>query len=127
MRWADLLGPAVVVNLLEQHFWSRWLTVLSNWLIQAVEARQRGDQAGAAQIYQEVGRWYAGWKGQLPPECMEFASVKSALTKALSMMERSMRGLPPEVSFSCSDPTSRLFWLYSFFRKVQIRDHLLYL
>ncbi|THD24298.1 Tuftelin-interacting protein 11 [Fasciola hepatica] len=98
MRWADLLGPAVVVNLLEQHFWSRWLTVLSNWLVQAVEARQRGDQSGAAQVYQEVGRWYAGWKGQLPPECMEFASVKSALTKALSMMERSMRGLPPEES-----------------------------
>ncbi|VDQ17064.1 unnamed protein product, partial [Trichobilharzia regenti] len=76
-------------------FWPRWLSVLSNWLNQGAEARQRGDHTAAGQIFQEVGRWYAGWKGQLPPECMEYASVKDALTKALSMMERSMRGLPP--------------------------------
>ncbi|CAH8456511.1 unnamed protein product [Schistosoma rodhaini] len=96
MRWADLIGPAVLVNLLEHHFWSRWLSVLSSWLNQGVEARQRGDHVAAGQVYQEVGRWYAGWKGQLPPECMEYASVKDALTKALAMMERSMRGLPPQ-------------------------------
>ncbi|CAH8459513.1 unnamed protein product [Schistosoma intercalatum] len=96
MRWADLIGPAVLVNLLEHHFWSRWLSVLSSWLNQGVEARQRGDHTAAGQVYQEVGRWYAGWKGQLPPECMEYASVKDALTKALAMMERSMRGLPPQ-------------------------------
>ncbi|KAH8852313.1 Tuftelin-interacting protein 11 [Schistosoma japonicum] len=100
MRWADLIGPAVLVNLLEHHFWSRWLSVLSSWLNQGVEARQRGDNAGASQVYQEVGRWYAGWKGQLPPECMEYASVKDALTKALAMMERSMRGLPPQIVVS---------------------------
>ncbi|CAH8473349.1 unnamed protein product [Heterobilharzia americana] len=106
MRWADLIGPAVLVNLLEHHFWSRWLTVLSNWLSQGVEARQRGDHNAAGQIYQEVGRWYAGWKGQLPPECMEYASVKDALTKALAMMERSMRGLPPqEPSISKQSPS----------------------
>lgn len=99
MRWADLIGPAVLVNLLEHHFWSRWLSVLSSWLNQGVEARQRGDHTAAGQVYQEVGRWYAGWKGQLPPECMEYASVKDALTKALAMMERSMRGLPPQVSY----------------------------
>ncbi|KAA3681838.1 tuftelin-interacting protein 11 [Paragonimus westermani] len=96
MRWADLIGPAVLVNLLEQHFWPRWITVLANWLSQGVEARQRGDHQSAAQVYQEVGRWYAGWKGQVPPECMEYASVKDALTKALAMMERAMRGLPPQ-------------------------------
>ncbi|CAL8071986.1 unnamed protein product [Calicophoron daubneyi] len=96
MRWADLIGPAVVVNLLEQHFWSRWLSVLSNWLNQGVEARQQGNPQAAGQVFQEVGRWYAGWKGQLPPECMEYASVKDALTRALAMMERAMRGLPPQ-------------------------------
>ncbi|CAH8834410.1 unnamed protein product [Trichobilharzia szidati] len=96
MRWADLIGPAVLVNLLEHHFWPRWLSVLSNWLNQGAEARKRGDHTAAGQIFQEVGRWYAGWKGQLPPECMEYASVKDSLTKALAMMERSMRGLPPQ-------------------------------
>ncbi|CAH8667299.1 unnamed protein product [Dicrocoelium dendriticum] len=96
MRWADLVGPAVIVNLLEQHFLPRWLTVLSNWLNQGVEAKRRGDHASAGQVYQEVGRWYAGWKGQLPPECMEYAGIKDSLTKALAMMERAMRGLPPQ-------------------------------
>ncbi|RTG87997.1 tuftelin-interacting protein 11 [Schistosoma bovis] len=107
MRWADLIGPAVLVNLLEHHFWSRWLSVLSSWLNQGVEARQRGDHTAAGQVYQEVGRWYAGWKGQLPPECMEYASVKDALTKALAMMERSMRGLPPQVSKQGQSDVSR--------------------
>ncbi|TGZ74637.1 hypothetical protein CRM22_000826 [Opisthorchis felineus] len=104
MRWADLIGPAVLVNLLEQHFWPRWLTVLANWLHQGVEARQHGDHVSAGQVYQDVGRWYAGWKGQLPAECMEYASVKDTLTKALSMMERAMRGLPPQEPKPTSTP-----------------------
>lgn len=98
VRWADLVGPAVMVDLLERYFWERWLTVLAGWLTQGVEARHRGQHEAAGQVFVEVGRWYAGWKGQLPPECMEYATVKDALTKALSMMDRAMRGLPPQVS-----------------------------
>lgn len=97
MRWTDLLDPTVIVNLLEHHFWGKWHLVLSNWLFQGVDAKRRGNTESSSQIFQEVGRWYSGWKGQLPLECMEFASVKTALTKALSMMERAMRGLLPQV------------------------------
>lgn len=96
MRWLDLLEPALIVDLLERYFLARWLQCLSSWLFQAVEARNR-QVPGAAQRFQEIGAWYTGWKNQIPPELIEYPSIKDTLTKALGMMDRAMRGIPPQV------------------------------
>ncbi|VEL14476.1 unnamed protein product [Protopolystoma xenopodis] len=95
MRWSDLLGPAPLANLLERCFLPRWLATLSAWLTQALAARRSGDVT-AGRVFNEVASWYAGWKAQLPVEVTGYLGVREALSKALSMMDRAMRGLPPQ-------------------------------
>ncbi|VDM00377.1 unnamed protein product [Schistocephalus solidus] len=97
MRWVDLLDHAVLVDLLERFFFPRWLNVLSGWLTQAVDARNRR-APNAGQLFQEIGAWYSGWKGQLPAELSDYPSIKDALTKALGMMQRAMRGVVSQES-----------------------------
>nr|VZI23581.1 unnamed protein product [Spirometra erinaceieuropaei] len=97
MRWVDLLDHAVLVDLLERFFFPRWLNVLSGWLTQAVDARNRR-APNVGQLFQEIGAWYSGWKGQLPAELADYPSIKDALTKALGMMQRAMRGVAPQES-----------------------------
>ncbi|KAM7535524.1 hypothetical protein Aperf_G00000102748 [Anoplocephala perfoliata] len=95
MRWLDIIDPAVIADLLERFFLPRWLHCLSDWLIQASDARNcRSPNAG--QIFGEIGAWYSGWKSQIPPVLADYLSVKDAFTQALSLMERAMRGLPLE-------------------------------
>lgn len=94
MRWLDIIDAAVIADLLERFFLARWLSCLSGWLGQAVEARNRRVPT-AGQIFSEIGAWYSGWKSQIPPELMEYPSVKDALTRALALMEGAMRGIPP--------------------------------
>lgn len=93
MRWLDIVDPAVIADLLERFFLPRWLHCLSDWLIQASDARNcRSPNAG--QIFGEIGAWYTGWKSQIPSVLADYLSVKDAFTQALSLMERAMRGLP---------------------------------
>ncbi len=94
MRWLDILDPAVIADLLERFFLARWLHCLAGWLTQAADARNR-QLPNAGQIFSEIGAWYSGWKSQIPPELTDYPSVKDALTKALGLMERAMRGIPP--------------------------------
>lgn len=94
MRWLEIVDPAVIADLLERFFLPRWLHCLSEWLTQAVESRNR-HASSTGQIFSEIGAWYSGWKGQIPPELTDYPSIKDALTKALSFMECAMRGIAP--------------------------------
>ena len=94
MRWLEIIDPAVIADLLERFFLPRWLHCLSEWLTQAVDSRNR-QAPNTGQIFSEIGAWYAGWKGQIPSDLIDYPSIKDALTKALGLMERAMRGIRP--------------------------------
>ncbi|CDI97359.1 tuftelin interacting protein 11 [Echinococcus multilocularis] len=107
MRWLEIVDPAVIADLLERFFLPRWLHCLSEWLTQAVDSRNR-HAPSTGQIFSEIGAWYSGWKGQIPPELMDYPSIKDALTKALNFMECAMRGIAPEALSYGRTPNSQL-------------------
>ena len=94
MRWLEIIDPMVIADLLERFFLPRWLHCLSEWLTQAVDSRNR-QAPNTSQIFSEIGAWYTGWKNQIPSDLVDYPSIKDALSKALGLMERAMRGIRP--------------------------------
>ncbi|CAG0888452.1 unnamed protein product [Cyprideis torosa] len=63
MLWSDLLSPALVANLLDQHFFPQWMKVLVTWL-------------NHMPSYDEVSSWFTGWKNMFPPAVLEDMTIK---------------------------------------------------
>ncbi|CAK9866851.1 unnamed protein product [Sphagnum jensenii] len=70
-NWVTAWGSAVPIH----HM------VLYNWLC-------------ANPNYQEVSRWYLGWKSWLPPELLENEGIRHQLNIALEMMNQALEGAP---------------------------------
>ncbi|QQP32265.1 Tuftelin interacting protein like, partial [Caligus rogercresseyi] len=81
MEWVDLLPINVIVGLLEKHFFPKWLQVLASWLNHCPN-------------YNEVSKWYEGWKSIVYPEILAHSQVKHHFVLALDMMNRAV-GMPP--------------------------------
>ena len=75
MEWTDMLATPALVNLLEKHFFPKWLQVLASWLNHSPN-------------YDEVVRWYKGWKNLLPAQLLQEPQIKSYLAQGLEMMTR---------------------------------------
>ena len=75
MEWIDFVPPAAMINLLERHFFPKWLQVLASWLNQNPN-------------YNEVTNWYIGWKDQFPRDLLATPQVQHQLQQALEMMTR---------------------------------------
>jgi tuftelin-interacting protein 11 len=75
MDWKDFLPPAAMINLLERHFFPEWHRKLASWLNQNPN-------------YDEVTRWYKGWKSLMPHELLNAPQVQHQLQIALDMMTR---------------------------------------
>jgi len=82
MDWADMLPPPQLAQILAQVFFPRWLQVLAGWL-------------NSTPNYEEVVRWYSGWKGSLPAAVLPLPGVADQLSQALHMMNRSVTGGGP--------------------------------
>ncbi|XP_040582853.2 LOW QUALITY PROTEIN: tuftelin-interacting protein 11 [Lepeophtheirus salmonis] len=80
MEWVDMLPPNVIVGLLEKHFFPKWLQVLATWL------NHRPN-------YNEVTKWYEGWKSIFFPEILVHQQIKHQFGMALDMMSRSVGGV----------------------------------
>jgi len=79
--WLDLAPLTSLATILDRSFFPKWLAALSVWL-------------SAAPNYEEVSKWYVGWKSLLPPSLVQHPLVKARLTQALIMMNRSVSGGP---------------------------------
>ena len=75
MEWQDFLAPAALISLLEQHFFPKWLQVLATWLNHNPN-------------YDEVTKWYKGWKSVIPNEIIHSPEIRSQLNQGLEMMTR---------------------------------------
>ncbi|QQP33031.1 Tuftelininteracting protein 11like [Caligus rogercresseyi] len=85
MEWVDLLPINVIVGLLEKHFFPKWLQVLASWLNHCPN-------------YNEVSKWYEGWKSIVYPEILAHSQVKHHFVLALDMMnpvQHTMQPPPP--------------------------------
>eukprot|EP00004_Rigifila_ramosa_P019968 TRINITY_DN5156_c0_g1_i3.p2 TRINITY_DN5156_c0_g1~~TRINITY_DN5156_c0_g1_i3.p2 ORF type:complete len:268 (-),score=74.28 TRINITY_DN5156_c0_g1_i3:9-812(-) len=80
--WADIFPPAVLSTLLEAEFFPKWLRALATWL------QHKAD-------YDEVTRWYLGWKSLLPPALLSQPGIQKQFTRALDMMNSAATGSAP--------------------------------
>jgi tuftelin-interacting protein 11 len=87
MSWQDLLSTHIIASILEKHFFPRWLNVLFNWLSNGPN-------------FDEVSKWYSGWKSMLSPQLQSHPSIKDALKRALDMMDHSVNSSVGMKSFN---------------------------
>ncbi|KAL3882583.1 hypothetical protein ACJMK2_028913 [Sinanodonta woodiana] len=79
MSWSDLIPVHHMAPMLEKTFFTRWLQVLCSWL-------------GSMPNYEEVTKWYLGWKSLLSEQYLSHPAIKEKFTLALDMMNRAASG-----------------------------------
>jgi len=84
MAWADVMPSRQVTALLEVNFFPKWHSILHHWLNNAPD-------------YDEVTRWYLGWKSMFPNDLLDNEKIKGHMNSALDAMNAALDGkqLPP--------------------------------
>lgn len=77
MVWEDMMPVQSMVSLLDKHFFPKWLQVLCAWL-------------GHSPNYDEVTKWYMGWKSMFPSEFLSQPTVKEQFNRALDVMNHAV-------------------------------------
>lgn len=74
-EWHELIPAHHMAQLLDKHFFPRWMQVLVMWLNQSPD-------------YAEISRWYGGWKSMFSEAILREPCVKEHLRRALEMLHR---------------------------------------
>ncbi|XP_034100066.2 septin-interacting protein 1 [Drosophila albomicans] len=74
-EWHELIPAPHMAQLLDKHFFPRWMQVLVMWLNQSPD-------------YAEISRWYAGWKNMFSEDILREPCIKEHLRRALEMLHR---------------------------------------
>ncbi|XP_041095950.1 tuftelin-interacting protein 11-like isoform X2 [Polyodon spathula] len=77
LDWEGMLSPSSLVGMLDKHFFPKWLQVLCSWLSNNPN-------------YEEITKWYLGWKSMLSDAVLAHPSVKEKFNEALDIMNRSV-------------------------------------
>lgn len=77
MDWECMLSVSSMVGLLDKNFFPKWLQVLCSWLSNNPN-------------YEEITKWYLGWKGLLSENLLSHPLVKEKLNEALDIMNRAV-------------------------------------
>jgi len=77
--WAGLVEEPILVQLLLGDFFPKWHLALYNWMI-------------GKPNFEEVQRWYQGWRSLMPSELTGNTQIKAQFTKALDLMNAAVAG-----------------------------------
>jgi len=79
MFWSDIIPEHHFISLMETEFFNKWLHVLYAWLA------SRPD-------YEEVSRWYIGWKKMFPQFVLTHDRIRTYFNLALEAMNQAVSG-----------------------------------
>lgn len=82
LLWTDLVAEQHIIALLETEFFPKWSKALEAWL-----SSQSPD-------YDEISRWYVGWKGMFPTNLANNPRIRLYFTHALDSMTHALAGTP---------------------------------
>ncbi|KAI9821331.1 MAG: hypothetical protein M1826_000702 [Phylliscum demangeonii] len=91
LRWQELFRAKVLGELLAREFFPKWLEVLYQWLT-------------AEPDYEEVGDWFAWWKGQIPDALQQVGAVADAWAQGLALINLAL-DLGPRAATDLPVPT----------------------
>uniref|UniRef100_A0A8C6PTM3 Tuftelin-interacting protein 11 n=1 Tax=Nothobranchius furzeri TaxID=105023 RepID=A0A8C6PTM3_NOTFU len=77
MDWEGMLSLSSLVSLLEKNFFAKWLQVLCSWLSNSPN-------------YEEITKWYLGWKSMFSDLLLAQALIKEKFNEALDIMNRAV-------------------------------------
>ncbi|KAL0488579.1 hypothetical protein AKO1_015738 [Acrasis kona] len=80
VKWTKVIGVKSMCKLLQKHMFVKWIRTLYEWLTQIDFD------------YEQVMKWYYGWKNLLPPELSNHKIIKNVWKKGLDMMHQAANG-----------------------------------
>jgi tuftelin-interacting protein 11 len=81
MAWAAAMPIHHMAGILETYFFPKWQRILYQWLCSNPN-------------FEEVTRWYLGWKSVFPSELLANERIRRQLNVALDMMNQAVDGAP---------------------------------
>ncbi|XP_063699786.1 septin-interacting protein 1-like [Culicoides brevitarsis] len=82
-EWHEILSLQVMVHLFDRNFFPNWMQILVVWLNQNPN-------------FNEVSRWYQGWKSQFNDAFLQHPQVKDHFRRALELMSRACGVTAPD-------------------------------
>uniref|UniRef100_A0A336M495 CSON002687 protein n=1 Tax=Culicoides sonorensis TaxID=179676 RepID=A0A336M495_CULSO len=74
-EWNEIISLNFMVHLLDRNFFPKWMQILVLWLNQNPN-------------FDQVSRWYQGWKGQFNEAFLQHPQIKDHFRRALELMSR---------------------------------------
>lgn len=95
-EWNEVLSTQVMAGILEKYFFNKWMQTLVIWLNQSPN-------------FDEVSRWYTGWKTLFSDEILKVPTVHDHFRRALELMSRatgmSFPNIPEQIQESRAPPS----------------------
>ncbi|XP_031624957.1 septin-interacting protein 1 [Contarinia nasturtii] len=81
-EWHELISTSAMSQMLSKYFFPKWMQTLVIWLNQNPN-------------FEQVSRWYSGWKSQFSDEILQQNTIKEHFRRALDLMQRSTGAILP--------------------------------